>query len=867
MSTVAQIRKSFLDYFKGKAHLVLPSSPLIPPEDPTLLFTNAGMVQFKEMFLGKKKSPSPAIATCQKCLRISGKHNDFDEVGFTHRHLTFFEMLGNFSFGAYFKEEAIAYAWEFLTQVCNLPKDKLFATVHVSDDEAYTLWHQKIGLPEARIFRLKEDNFWQMADTGPCGPCTEVHVDLGETCGPLGGDNVVGGAGPRFVEVWNLVFMQYERKPDGSESRLPTPCVDTGMGLERLAAVMQGVLSNFEINDFVRLRQWFEQETGVNFSERNRVNFRVACDHVRSTLFLMAEGVFPSNEGRGYVLRRVVRRALRFLGQLGESEHIEHAFSSVLPKVAELYETVPDYQGLFKDVDRYAAQIREEESRFFKVVRRGSVYLDQTIEELKQKNKSLIPGDVAFKLHDTYGFPIDLTRLIAKQHHLQVDEVDFEAALQKQREVSRQTAANNQAGSAFLRSAREHSDWFEGVPPTRFVGYQTLRAQVRALKVIPSPEGLPLILLVTDETPFYATGGGQIGDRGKVRSVDGEGVGEVLTCEKGFGEGVFVHLVQVSGPIKANQDLVLEVDTEHRLSTVANHTATHLLHAALRKVLGVHVRQMGSYVGPEELRFDFSHGQKMTDEEKRAVEHWVNEQIQLGWPVTAREIPLDQARKEGTLMFFDEKYGEQVRQLRIEGPEFPVSLELCGGTHVSNTREILAFKIMSEQSIAQGVRRIVAKAGKSFVDYSFSLAGELSAKDRLAEEIRTQERKKNLTLIQALAREWRGARRRARGDCAVFDLPMALDKKELSSLLDPLFDQEHVTNVFLRYGEGAERLFLLRGSLEKYVESSVHRLKERFPDLRMGGKGKQYQGKISGNISLRDLQTLLGDDQLKQGDS
>lgn len=858
MKTTQGIRDSFLQFFELRGHRVMPSSSLVPPEDPTLMFTNAGMVQFKDVFLGTQKPPAPAVATIQKCLRISGKHNDFDQVGFTNRHLTFFEMLGNFSFGKYFKEEAIAYAWEFLTEGCGLKKDRMYATVHLTDQESKDIWIKKIGLPSERIFQFDTDNFWQMADTGPCGPCTEVHYDLGDQFGPVGGDNVVGGTGARFIEIWNLVFMQFQKFPDGTQTKLATPCVDTGMGLERLAMVMQGVTSNFETEELTRIQAAVEVITGVKKNSHNPVNFHVVADHIRSLLFLLHENIFPSNEGRGYVLRRIMRRALRFAGELGQCSNL---LSSLLPEVARIYQR--PYPGIEKNLQKQVDIVREEEDRFFDVVKRGSGYLDSEITALKQQNVKTIPGDVAFKLHDTYGFPIDLTRVVGKQHGMEVDERAFSQYLERQKEVSRK----RDVAEDVFALARHDVARLQKLPATKFVGYESLVSPAVLLDMIQVGDQR---IWVFDQTPCYATGGGQIGDVGVITDAVGAQIVRILGTER-LSEAVIGHWVE-SADAKIGSSYVLRVDEMKRADTMAHHTATHLLHKALQVVLGSHVRQMGSYVGPDQLRFDFSHHKKMLEEEKQHVSDWVNQRIDRKIPVHWRVTSIEEAKRSGAMMFFGEKYGSQVRQLAVGDFAHPESLELCGGTHVANTADIGGFEIVSEQSIAQGIRRILALSGSTLIeslkkraavgdDIAKSLQvppdGVLGAVARLQTQS-TQQLKALEVLVSELISVWKEKiRQQKEVKFQAFELPaFDLPKKVIKQFSELVVYPE--TLVWVVYGESQDRRFLLFfGPSWKPQAKDIFEKVARDVGLQGGGGGTQFQGSWPTGMSLENVKKEL----------
>jgi len=701
MKTSAEIRQTFLDFFKSKNHTIVPSAPLVPGNDPTLLFTNSGMVQFKNVFLGSEKLPYVRAADVQRCLRAGGKHNDLDSVGYTARHHTFFEMLGNWSFGDYFKREAIVWAWELLTQVYQLPKDRLLVTVYHTDDEAFDLWHKEIGLAADRIVRIGDnkgapyasDNFWQMADTGPCGPCTEIFYDHGAEI-PGGPPGSPDEDGDRFIEIWNLVFMQFDRAADGTLSKLPAPCVDTGMGLERLAAVLQHVHSNYEIDLFQHLIREAAKLTGAQDLENK--SLRVIADHIRACSFLIVDGVLPSNEGRGYVLRRIIRRALRHGYMLGQKQPFFHKLVATL--VAEMGEAYPELAAKRGIVEK---ALLAEEERFGETLENGMKVFD----EVAARSGKLIPGADAFRLYDTYGFPVDLTADIARERGLSIDTAGFEKAMNEQRERAR-------AASQFETKASISADLVTRLKPTQFLGYGALDAD--ALKVtgilregreaeeLRDGEEATLIL---DTTPFYAESGGQVGDTGLLSNADGEFVVRDTVKLAGAFHG---HVGRWKGkPLRVGAPLNGSVDAARRQAVVLNHSATHLLHAALRGVLGEHVTQKGSLVAPDRLRFDFSHFQPLSGEELQKIEDIVNAEIRRNVEAEVHQMAYKDAIDFGAMALFGEKYGDQVRVLKIGA----FSTELCGGTHVGRTGDIGLFKIVSEGGVASGIRRIEALTG------------------------------------------------------------------------------------------------------------------------------------------------------------
>ncbi len=706
--TTSQIRSDFLEFFKGKGHTIVPSAPLVPGNDPTLLFTNSGMVQFKDVFLGAEKRSYVRAADVQRCLRAGGKHNDLDQVGYTARHHTFFEMLGNWSFGDYFKKDAIAWAWELLTQVWKLPADRLLVTVYQTDDEAYELWRDMVGVPEERIVRIGDnkgapfasDNFWQMADTGPCGPCTEIFYDHG--------DHIAGGPpgspdedGDRFIEIWNLVFMQFDRQPDGTLVPLPAPCVDTGMGLERLAAILQHVHTNYEIDLFQALIRKASELTGT--SDLENKSLRVIADHIRACSFLIVDGVLPSNEGRGYVLRRIIRRALRHGWMLGVRQPF---FSKLVPTlVAQMGEGYPELPAAADTVTR-ALQVEEE--RFAETLDAGMKIFEDVAA---RAGNGVIPGGDAFRLYDTYGFPLDLTQDIARERDLTVDIAGFDAAMEQQRETAR--AAGKFGGGVTLPA-----ELVATLTPTVFLGYDRLQAgDLTVLALL--KEGRPVqsasagdaVIVITNQTPFYAESGGQVGDTGVMT---GNGVRLAVEDTQKFAGQFHGHVGTLTeGDLKVGDVLAGEVDSERRGATILNHSATHLLHAALREVLGTHVQQKGSLVAPDRLRFDFSHFQPISAEELAVIERKVNQQVRANNVAEVHSMGMQEALDFGAMALFGEKYGEQVRVLKMGD----YSTELCGGTHVKRTGDIGLFKITSEGGVSAGVRRIEAVTGQGALDY------------------------------------------------------------------------------------------------------------------------------------------------------
>ncbi len=704
-ASVADIRKSFLDFFASKGHTVVASSPLVPGNDPTLMFTNSGMVQFKDVFLGTDKRPYVRAASVQACLRAGGKHNDLENVGYTARHHTFFEMLGNWSFGDYFKRESLKWAWELLTEVYQLPKERLLATVYEEDDEAYDIWTKEIGLPPERVIRIgdnkggryKSDNFWMMADTGPCGPCSEIFYDHG--------DHIAGGPpgspdedGDRFIEIWNNVFMQFNMDETGAVTPLPAPCVDTGMGLERLAAILQHVHSNYEIDIFDALIKAAARETHI--SDLDNPSLKVIADHIRATAFLVSDGVIPSNEGRGYVQRRIVRRAIRHGYKLGQKTPFFH---KLVPDLVKLMGAA--YPNLARQEQRITEVLKAEEERFYETLANGMEILDAALAG----GEKVLPGDVAFKLHDTYGFPLDLSADVCRERGLSVDEAGFHAAMEKQK------AAGRAAGKFKMDKALDYTG-----AGNQFVGYEQLEAPGKIVALY--FEGTPVAALnagqtgvvVLDNTPFYAESGGQVGDEGVITSGSARfAVGDTQKIKA----DVFGHHGSVEqGTLNVGDHVNAQVNTALRAATVRNHSATHLMHKALREVLGEHVQQKGSLVNAERTRFDFAHNAPVTDAQIRQIEAKVNAEILDNHATQARLMDIESAQKTGAMMLFGEKYGETVRVLDIG-----TSRELCGGTHVQRTGDIGLFKVVGESGVAAGVRRIEAITGTNALAYLQSL--------------------------------------------------------------------------------------------------------------------------------------------------
>ncbi|MES2990482.1 MAG: alanine--tRNA ligase [Pseudomonadota bacterium] len=713
----SEIRQTFLKFFEAKGHTIVSSSPVVPGDDPTLLFTNAGMNQFKDVFLGTDRRPYSRATTAQKCIRAGGKHNDLENVGYTARHHTFFEMLGNFSFGDYFKKDAIAYAWELLTEVYKLPKEKLWVTVYAEDDEAYRIWNEQVGVPAERIVRIGDnkgaryasDNFWMMGDTGPCGPCTEIFYDHGPEIagGPPGSPDEDGD---RYIEIWNNVFMQFNRDDAGVMHKLPKPSVDTGMGLERLTAVLQHVHSNYEIDTFVNLLAASKKAVDVAGGEdcdAEAPSLKVIADHIRACTFTVVDGVIPSNAGRGYVLRRIARRAIRHGYKLGARKPFFHTLVAAL--AAEMGDAYPE---LRREEKRAFEVLRQEEEGFFRTIANGMEILEKALAALEKAGTKQIDGDTAFKLHDTFGFPVDLTADVCRERGVTVDEARFEELLDEQKRRARE------AGKFKMAQGLEYSG-----AVTQFHGYDELAREgvkVTAVYVdgsaVASAKSGDDAVIVLDHTPFYAESGGQVGDTGELRNASSRFLVEdtIKVQAAVFGH----HGRVVEGEIKVGDAFTAKVDAEHRAKTVRNHSSTHLMHKALREVLGEHVQQKGSLVNAERTRFDFVHNGPLTDEQIAKIEAIVNAEILANAATNARVMPIAEAQTSGAVMLFGEKYGDEVRVLDIGS-----SREFCGGTHVQRTGDIGLFKIVAESGVAAGVRRVEAITGDNALAYLQSLEG------------------------------------------------------------------------------------------------------------------------------------------------
>ena len=855
MHSSRQIRQQFLDFFRSKGHEIVPSAPLVPGNDPTLLFTNSGMVQFKDVFLGAEKRSYVRAADVQRCLRAGGKHNDLDSVGYTARHHTFFEMLGNWSFGDYFKKEAIAWAWELLTGVWKLSPERLLVTVYHTDDEAYAIWRDDIGVPESRIVRIGDnkgapfasDNFWQMADTGPCGPCTEIFYDHGAHIagGPPGSPDEDGD---RYIEIWNLVFMQFDRQPDGTLLPLPAPCVDTGMGLERLAAILQGVHSNYEIDLFAALIRRAAELTAT--ADLQNKSLRVIADHIRASAFLIVDGVLPSNEGRGYVLRRIIRRALRHGWMLGVRQPFFHRLVAELAtQMGQAYPELVQRQATVEQA------LKAEEERFAETLDSGMKIFD----EVAARASGTIPGQDAFRLYDTYGFPVDLTADIARERGLSVDMAGFQAAMEQQRQTAR--AAGKFGGGHSIPA-----ELVAQLSPTQFLGYeQTAAAQVKVVALLRDGQSVPALadgdtaLVILDRTPFYGESGGQVGDTGELANAAGRfQVDDTLKLA-----GVFhAHLGRWhGGTLKVGDAVDARIDSERRDAIVLNHTATHLLHAALRSVLGDHVQQKGSLVAPDRLRFDFAHFQPVTAQELERIETLVNDEIRANHESDIRHMGMQEALDFGALALFGEKYGEHVRVLKLGG----FSTELCGGTHVGRTGDIGVFKIVSEGGVAAGVRRIEAVTGAGALAWIEQQQSRLDAvanllggrRDEVVDRVRAViDRQKQLEKdIEALKSKQAAS---AAGDLAAQAVDVAglkvlaavlegVDGKSLRDSVDRLKDKlgDAVIVLAARSGDGKVQLVagshgnalakVKAGELLGHVASQIGGRGGGRPDLAQGG--------------------------------
>lgn len=701
-----ELRQTYLDFFKTKDHLILPSAPLVPQDDPSLLWINAGMAPFKPYFDGRKEPPETRIATSQKCIRT----NDIENVGRTNRHQTFFEMLGNFSFGDYFKEEAIVWAWEFVTEELGLEPAKLWITIYKDDEEAHDIWHDVVGLEEERIIRMgKEENFWQIG-TGPCGPCSELHYDRGPEYG-TSEEDVIGGEGDRYLEIWNLVFTQYNYTEDGEYLELPNKNIDTGMGLERVASILQGVESNFETDLLKPMIDYLVEDSGTPYkkNEKTKMAYRLIADHIRGVTMSIFDGVLPSNEGRGYVIRRLLRRAVRYGGELGYEEPFLY---KMVPVVIDTMSG--GYPRLEEKEDQIIKFVKAEEERFFKTLEQGLGILSEMIEELEEKGKKELSGQKAFRLYDTFGFPLDLTEDVLKEHDLTVDQDGFEKEMEKQKKRARE--AREEVGFGSSKEDELLKELSDEITKTKFVGYKHMSNQAEILEILKEGEQVEKLStgeegqLILDSTPFYAESGGQIGDKGTIEKEGTKAVVKDTVTKLDF----YLHHTEVQeGSLKVGDTITSDVYEDRRKATMRNHSATHLLHQSLRDVLGDHVSQSGSLVEPERFRFDFTHFSALTEDELEEIEYRVNEQILNNLNVKVEEMDIEKAKEKGAAALFTEKYGQKVRVIQMGN----FSIELCGGTHVNKTGDIGLFKIVSESSIASGIRRIEAVTGFKALEY------------------------------------------------------------------------------------------------------------------------------------------------------
>ncbi|ELE7141422.1 alanine--tRNA ligase [Vibrio cholerae] len=822
-----EVRRAFLSFFESKGHQIVESSSLVPANDPTLLFTNAGMNQFKDCFLGLEKRAYTRATTAQRCVRAGGKHNDLENVGFTARHHTFFEMLGNFSFGDYFKEDAIQYAWEFLTDVLQLPKERLLVTVYETDDEAFDIWNKKVGIPADRIIRIGDkkggkkfdsDNFWQMGDTGPCGPCTEIFYDHGDHIwgGPPGSPEEDGD---RFIEIWNNVFMQFNRHADGTMEPLPKPSVDTGMGIERISAIMQGVHSNYEIDVFQTLIK--AAADAIGYQDLTNQSLRVVADHIRSCAFLIVDGVMPSNEGRGYVLRRIIRRAVRHGNKLGAQGAFFHKLVGPLAEVMGTAGVeLKKQQALVEKV------LRIEEENFGRTLDRGMSILNDALDQLSGQ---VLDGETVFKLYDTYGFPADLTNDVARERGFSIDEAGFEQAMEEQRQRAREAGQFGTDYNSLIKSATN----------TEFCGYTASRGQsvVREMFVegaeVSTLSAGDKAIIVLDNTPFYAESGGQCGDTGVLKT--DAGIFHVEDTQK-LGNAIAHHGVLAQGVLAAGDQVDAIVDEKRRAAISLNHSATHLLHAALRKVLGEHVAQKGSLVRAETLRFDFSHLEAMTPAEIKEVERLVNQEIRHNHNIETNIMNIDEAKAKGAMALFGEKYDDQVRVLSMGD----FSTELCGGIHASNTGDIGLFKIISEGGIAAGIRRIEAVTGEGALDYLDAQQAQHDAKvSEMAAKAKLLEKEIQQLKDKLAAKESAGLINQVKQIAGVNVLVAQLngaDNKALRGMVDDLKNQ--LSSGIIMLGNVAEgKVGLIAGVTNDLTNKVKAGELVNMVALQVGGKG------------------------------
>lgn len=863
-----EIRKRFLDFFAARGHKVVPSSSLVPADDPTLLFTNAGMNQFKNVFLGLEKREYTRACSAQKCLRAGGKHNDLENVGYTRRHHTFFEMLGNFSFGDYFKKEAIEYAWELVTKDFGLPKDRLYITIYEEDDEAGELWQKVAGVPADRIYRCgAKDNFWQMGDVGPCGPCSEIHYDLGPEAAEPGHEHeqFPEDCGGRYVEIWNLVFMQYNRAADGTLTPLPRPSIDTGMGLERIAAILQGKISNYECDLLAplvaRAAELLRVEPGRD--PETDAALRIAADHSRAATFLISDGVLPSNEGRGYVLRKIIRRAIRHARRAGCEEPFLY---KMCRDVAELMK--PAYPELMESLERVTRVVRDEEHRYATTFQLAERVFH---EEARKATGGVLPGEVAFKLYDSYGLPLEEQEEMARELGLRVDREGYERALEAQRARARASWR----GAEQARVAPVYQQLLE-MGRTEFLGYETLEAPATVVGLIRDGQRTGRLEagekaeVVLDRTPFYAESGGQVGDQGVL--FDEEGVKLALVRDtQAPVPGLHVHRVELLAPIREGQKVLAQVDRQRRQATMRNHTATHLLHAALRAVLGPHVKQAGSVVEPARLRFDFTHYAPLDPEELREIERLINEQILANKEVVTEIMDLDEALRSGAMALFGEKYGDKVRVVSVPG----FSRELCGGTHVRRTGDIGICKVVSEGSIAAGVRRIEAVTGEGalvrfeeavdalrrlaemlkttepeLVEQVSKLLAQHRTLEKQVEELKTRVAHAQLGVLEKQARELKGVK-------VVAGRVDGMDRAQLRALADALRNKFKSAVVVLASAEDSNVALLT--AVTKDLTSKVHagKLVREIAEALGGRGGGRPDLAEGGGKNLDGLQAVL----------
>jgi len=874
-----EIRKDFLEYFKSKQHKIVKSSSLVPSNDPTLIFINAGMVPFKDIFLGKEENSYKRATSAQKCMRVSGKHNDLENVGRTTRHHTFFEMLGNFSFGDYFKEDAIKYGWEFLTEKMGLDISKLWITIYDDDDDACNIWKSIKNVNHERIVRLGEkDNFWSMGDTGPCGPCSEIHIDQGEhmSCGENCGIGTCDC--DRWLEIWNLVFMQYDRDETGKLTLLPKPSIDTGMGLERLTAIIQGKESNYDTDLFLPILEYISELVGKKYTigsqSEDDVAMRVIADHARATAFLMADGVIPSNEARGYVLRRVMRRAIRFGKKLGFKDNFFH---KICIKVIDEMEDV--YIELNKNRETIEKIVINEESRFRKTLDKGEKLLNLKIKDLSKRNSNVIDGATLFLLYDSYGFPIDLSELIAQEKGFSIDDTGFKKALAEQKSRSR-------AKQKFINNNREFNDILNSLykkhGKTDFLGYNSLVSDGKLLSIINENKEIneavaddeAIFILIFDKTPFYAESGGQASDKGVIEAESYRA--EILDIQK-TAQGVFYHTVKlVKGLLKLGEEYTLIVDKEKRDDTAKNHSATHLLQSALRDVVGEHVHQEGSFVDSSKLRFDFNHFEALTDEEIRAIEIYVNRLILRNEEAIIKEMNIDEAKNSGAMALFNEKYGDVVRTVKLTDESF----ELCGGTHVKRTGDIGPFKIISETSVASGIRRIEAIRGMKVVrlvqrqnsnekriimklkaskgSFLEKLDSVLRKNKELEREVNNLKKEMNLLKLSGNNSESNDNSLKIGEHSLIFNAVDDLNPKELKSLGDNLKEKNKKSIILLvSKSKKGYMIILMKGSESKLHCGNI--LKSLMSEIngRGGGKENMAQGGATLDFTLDEIKSKL----------